>query len=57
MTVLDLDKSLVLGLVLDGHKEGTPFALRIPFDRLLGREVMGTDDKGVAYASRNLSGR
>jgi tetratricopeptide (TPR) repeat protein len=55
MTVLDLDKSVLLGLVLDGHRAGTPFKARIPFDRLVGRDIMGTDESGATYVSRKLS--
>jgi tetratricopeptide (TPR) repeat protein len=54
MPVMDHKKGLLLGLCLDGLKSGEPFQLLIPFDRLLGAELVGTDAQGVTYSSRNV---
>jgi hypothetical protein len=54
MAVLDNDKQLLLGLVLDGIKAGREFKVRIPFDRRVGHDLIGVDAQGVTFVSRNL---
>jgi hypothetical protein len=54
MVVLDTESKLLLGMVLDGTKSGLAFKVRIPFDRWVGSDLIGTDAQGVTYLSRNL---
>jgi tetratricopeptide (TPR) repeat protein len=54
MPVMDHKKGLLLGLCLDGLRSGERFQLLIPFDRLLGADLVGTDVQGVTYSSRNV---
>jgi hypothetical protein len=57
MEIIDRDNKLLLGLFLDGLKSGTVFKLRIPFDREVGRDLVGTDQQGITYVSRNIEPR
>ncbi len=58
MPILDPDSGLVLGMYLDGVKEGTtPFQVQIPFHRRAGASFIGADAEGTTYVSRNLDPR
>jgi hypothetical protein len=53
LRIVDLKKKLLLGLFLDGIKSGREFKLRIPFDRELGRDLVGKDTD-VEFVARNV---
>jgi hypothetical protein len=54
MPVEDVEKKLLLGLVLDGLKSGKPFKWVIPIHRRLGVGFVGTDQQGIVHRSRNV---
>lgn len=54
MPVIDQEKELLLGIFLDGLKSGLPFKVIIPFHRQVGNDLVGTDDQGITYCSRNI---
>jgi hypothetical protein len=53
--IMDLDEDKLLGLFLDGTKEGRKFQLRIPFDRQLGKDLVGSEEDGITFVSRNVA--
>jgi len=52
--IMDRDEDKLLGLFLDGTKAGREFKLRIPFDRQLGKDLVGSEKDGITFVSRNV---
>jgi hypothetical protein len=55
--IYDEKRPVLLGLFLDGLKDGLEFKIRIPFDRQVGLDLVGKDAEGITFVSRNVAPR
>jgi hypothetical protein len=52
--IMDPDEGRLLGLFLHGTKAGREFKQRIPFDRQLGTDLVGSEEDGITFVSRKV---